>query len=169
MKRGTTFNIKKCQNFIDEIDQIKRVSYSTIKKEDFAFEHNGKISKYWTLNKNMVTEGEDDSLKAIDCTFNSPDNKTVTLQFTVFSDLFSNWRVQISSSEPILSSLSLSLCAVEGDSSVPANRSVYIPMLSKDDTSDRRKVWNLDMKHLKYPRLDFQWSLHQRSFHLRSW
>ena len=86
---------QKCQDFIDEVDQIKRLSYSTIKKEDFAFEHNGKISKYWTLNKNMVTEGEDDSLEAIDCTFIDQDNQNVTLQFKVYSDLYGNWRVQM--------------------------------------------------------------------------
>ena len=52
----------KTQLFIDEIDQIKRLSYSTIKKEDFTFEEKGKLFKYWTLNKNMVPEGKDDSL-----------------------------------------------------------------------------------------------------------
>ena len=111
--------MKKTQNFINEIDQIKRLSYSTIKKEDFAFEHNGKISKYWTLNKNMVTEGEDDSLEGIDCTFRDSDSKIVTMKFRVYSDLFSNWRVEIISSKPFPDSLSISLCALNQEHSQP--------------------------------------------------
>ena len=38
-------NLDKYKHFIDKIDQIKRLSYSTIKKDDFAFEQNGTISK----------------------------------------------------------------------------------------------------------------------------
>ena len=152
IKRKPSFRtMKKCQDFIDEVDQIKRLSYSTIKKEDYAFEHNGKISKYWTLNKNMVTEGEDDSLEAIDCTFIGQDNKSVTLQFKVYSDLYSNWRVQIISSAPIADSLCISLCAVEGDTSIPANKSVYFPPVEKNVKKDNAVFWNLDMMHLKYP------------------
>ena len=40
----------KNQLFIDEIDQIKRLSYSTIKKADFAFELDGEIFKYWKVS-----------------------------------------------------------------------------------------------------------------------
>ena len=151
MKKGISFNMKKTQNFIDEIDQIKRLSYSTIKKEDFAFEHNGKISKYWTLNKNMVTEGEDDSLEGIDCTFRNSDSKIVTMKFRVYSDLFSNWRVEIVSSKPFSDSLSISFCAVEGECSSLSTKSVCFPQVDKDTTAENEKIWILDMKHLKYP------------------
>ena len=65
----------KTQNFIDEIDQIKKLSYSTIKKADFAFETEGKIFKYWTLNKNMVPEGEEYSLESQDCVFKTAPNE----------------------------------------------------------------------------------------------
>jgi hypothetical protein len=151
MKKGISFNMKKTQNFIDEIDQIKRLSYSTIKKEDFAFEHNGKISKYWTLNKNMVTEGEDDSLEGIDCTFRNTDSNIETMKFRVYSDLFSNWRVEIVSSKPFSDSLSISLCAVEGECSALSTKSVYFPQVDKDTTAENVKIWILDMRHLKYP------------------
>jgi tRNA G10 N-methylase Trm11 len=59
----------KTQLFVDEIDQIKRLSYSTIKKEDFTFEDHGKLFKYWTLNKNMTVFSSLYKCQFLVCTF----------------------------------------------------------------------------------------------------
>eukprot|EP00091_Calanus_sinicus_P013700 TRINITY_DN30416_c0_g1_i1.p1 TRINITY_DN30416_c0_g1~~TRINITY_DN30416_c0_g1_i1.p1 ORF type:complete len:174 (+),score=28.01 TRINITY_DN30416_c0_g1_i1:431-952(+) len=117
----------KTQLFIDEIDQIKRLSYSTIKKEDFTFEENGKLFKYWTLNKNMVPEGEDDSLEGHDCVFKTLQNEVVTMRFRVYSDLFSNWKVEVVSSEPFSQNLSFSLSVSERNCSVLSVPCLYFP------------------------------------------
>ena len=72
----------------------------------------------------MLTEGEDDFLEGIDCTFRNPESNVVTIKFRVYSDLFSNWRVEIVASKPFSSSLAFSLCAVEGDCSALSSKSV---------------------------------------------
>eukprot|EP00092_Neocalanus_flemingeri_P007908 GFUD01008534.1.p1 GENE.GFUD01008534.1~~GFUD01008534.1.p1 ORF type:complete len:835 (+),score=179.70 GFUD01008534.1:45-2549(+) len=148
MKKRGPYNMEKYKSFIDEVDQIKRLSYSTIRKEDSAFEHHGKISKYWTLNKNMVPEGEDDALEGLDCTFESSQSSDITLKFKVYSDLSSNWRVEVVSTEPFFDDLSFSLCILERNSLVP---SVYFPEVEKDTKQENVKLWSLDMRHLKSP------------------
>ena len=143
--------LRKDKVFIDEIDQIKQLSYSTIKKEDFAFEQNGKISKYWTLNKNMVPEGEDDSLRGLDCTFKKVHSNIVTLKFRVYSDIYSKtWTIEVVSDEPFSSDLSFSLSAVESDCSTSSVPRVYFPEV-ETETADNAKIWSLPIKHLKYP------------------
>ena len=37
MRKRVSSNMEKFKHFVDEIDQIKRLSYSSIKKEDFSF------------------------------------------------------------------------------------------------------------------------------------
>ena len=141
----------KNQLFIDEIDQIKRLSYSTIKKADFAFESDGEIFKYWTLNKNMVPEGEDDSLESKECIFNNICDKEVILKFKVFSDLQSNWIVRVVSSEPFVSELLFSLCVSEKTNSALSVPSLFFPAVYKEENTENVKSWSLDMKHLHYP------------------
>ena len=80
-RRRISSNLEKYKQFIDEIDQIKRLSYSRIKKDDFSFEREGTISKYWTLNRNMVPEGEDDCLEGLDCHFETSQDIFVTCHF----------------------------------------------------------------------------------------
>ena len=57
------------QKCIDEVDMIKILSYDEIKKEDYEEEHDGVISKYWTLSSHMVPEGENDALTSQACSF----------------------------------------------------------------------------------------------------
>ena len=151
MRKRVSSNMEKFKHFVDEIDQIKRLSYSSIKKEDFSFEHNGKISKYWTLNRNMVPEGHDDSLKALDCTFRNSQSKTITLGFNVHTDLSNGWMVEVSSSETFFSTESFSMCAVERYCSSTAVPSVYFPKVLKNDSEENKKAWSMDMRHLTYP------------------
>ena len=142
----------KTQNFIDEIDQIKKLSYSTIKKADFAFETEGKIFKYWTLNKNMVPEGEEDLLESQDCVFKTAQNEIMTIKFKVYSDLQSNWKIQAESSNNTFpEDLNFSLCVAEKNISVLSVSSIYFPCMEMSIPNNNVKTWSLDMKHLHYP------------------
>ena len=74
-------NTKDFQKFTDELDRIKILSYQEIKKEDYEEEHDGRIFKYWTLNANMVPEGENDALYSQSCTFRDSDHNLVSVDF----------------------------------------------------------------------------------------
>ena len=73
--------MKDFQKFTDEFDRIKILSYQEIKKEDYEEEHGGTIFKYWTLNANMVPEGENDALTSQSCTFRDSDHNLVRVDF----------------------------------------------------------------------------------------
>jgi len=165
-------NLDKYKHLVDEIDQIKRLSYSTIKKDDFAFERRGTISKYWTLNKNMVPEGEDDFLEGLECNFEVAKDIFVTYKFKVYSDLYNkNWRVEVLSCRPFSSSQSISLCAVERNCSCSSYSvpSIFFPSAEKEASVDNRKTWSMEMNHLHYPEREvtlifcFAGSLHKHN------
>ena len=63
------------------MDRIKILSYQEIKKEDYEEEDDGRIFKYWTLNANMVPEGENDALSSQTCTFRDSDHNLVCADF----------------------------------------------------------------------------------------
>ena len=148
VRKRASSNLEKLQSFVDEVDQIKKLGYGTIKKEDFSFEHNGKISKYWTLNKNMVPEGCEDALEGLECSFLSSKSEEVTLKFFVYTDLSFEWVVKVSSSN---GAEFPSLFAVERNSFSKCLPSVYFPVADKEASIETEKVWRLDMKHLNYP------------------
>ena len=150
-RKRLSSSLEKYKRFVDDIDQIKRLSYSSIKKEDYAFEHNGKISKYWTLTKNMVPEGHEDSLQALDCSFKDSSSKEITISFRVYSNLANIWMVEIESSEPFTPLKPVTLCAVERDSTSAAVPCVYFPKRQHDSTDENKKKWSLEMQHLNYP------------------
>eukprot|EP00092_Neocalanus_flemingeri_P007658 GFUD01008269.1.p1 GENE.GFUD01008269.1~~GFUD01008269.1.p1 ORF type:complete len:818 (+),score=184.90 GFUD01008269.1:27-2480(+) len=88
------------QEFVDQIDWIKRVSHAFLTKAeykiaDFAFQHGNQVYKIWRLMKEIVPEGKSDHLESSEMFYKDMKGHTVTVKICIHADHDGAWYVTV--------------------------------------------------------------------------
>jgi len=134
----------KYQKMLDSIDHIKKTTYCHVVIKDRIHQEKEFAVKVWSLKSYMVPEGEEDQLHSSMNEMRTHNNKTITIQASIFQDKKKSWFLKIH-----LSSLSdyegvSVICKFKKEGHEP---STFLPYRMNDtmwkiDTNFLTKVFN---------------------------